>query len=67
MANAIKAKDIPEHAAKVAATRAKRQRNRDRAAARASKTFEQLTPPEKDLLLKEVAVKLGLIQDSEDS
>ena len=60
---ALKAKDDPQQIARVADATRKRSR-RDAVKA---KTFETLTPAEKDKLLKALAVRAGLIQDSDDS
>jgi len=59
---ALQAKDHPAHAAQLAEKRTLLQRKD----ALAGKTFEQLSPSEKDLLLKAVAVQLGWILDSQD-
>lgn len=61
---AVTAKQVrtPEQTAKVE----RRQRNKDRTDALSGKTFEQLTKNEKDTLLKVLALRAGLIQDSED-
>jgi len=56
---AIKAKDLrsPEHAARI-------ERKRERSALFVGKKFEDLDAAGKDALLKAVAIRLGLIQDS---
>jgi hypothetical protein len=69
MARAIKARDLKDSREQALPQDAQDKHARKRARIRAlrNKNFEQLNPPEKDLLLKAVAVKLGLIQDSEDA
>lgn len=69
MVAAIKAKDLKDalEGALPQETRDKRARKRTRARALRGKTFESLTPPQKDKLLKALAVKAGLIEDSEDA
>lgn len=64
MAEALKAKSLPRAAL---AFDARAQRRAARLAALRGKTFEALTPHERDLLLKHVAVHLGLILDSDDA
>ena len=61
---AIKSKDIPKHATRLA-ERAQRV-NRAKGRTFTSKTFSQLTPAEKDKALKELMVRNGLIQDDDD-
>jgi hypothetical protein len=61
--SAIKAQEDPKQVARVAAAA----RLKARKSATQSKTFETLTPAEKDKLLKALAVRAGLIQDSDDS
>jgi hypothetical protein len=61
MANAIKANDLRPAAEQAARAKRKSRRNAARA-----KTFETLTPPEKDQLLKTLAIRAGLITDSDD-
>ena len=66
MAEALKAKDValtPEQQARVDA----QGRARKREQALAGKTFEGLNKAEKDRLLKLVAVRLGLLIDSDDT
>ena len=60
---ALKAKDIEPASAK----KTRRLQQVTRTQRNRGKTFEDLTKGERDLLLKAVAVKLGLIQDSEDA
>lgn len=63
MATMEKLQDRREQVARVA----KRVRGEARRAGIRGKTFDQLTQREKDMLLKQVAVQLGLIEDSDDS
>lgn len=58
-------KQMDTTAAQKAAKRPARQRAKDRSTSFEGKTFEDLNGPEKDVLLKHIAVKLGLIQDSD--
>jgi hypothetical protein len=62
MADMHRASDDAAAEAKKAAHR----RKKDREATLKGKTFEDLSPPEKDKLLKAVAVRLSLIDDSVD-
>lgn len=62
MAQAQKLQARAEQQAKVAA----QANRRGRRGTLAGKTFEQLTQPQKDMLLKQVAIQLGLIEDSSD-
>ena len=62
MAQATKLQARPEHQSKIQA----RAPQRGRRASLKDKTFESLTAPEKDKLLKQLAVQFGLIADSED-
>ena len=64
---ALTTKDIPGWTEEKAAKKAARARAAERHGALSTKTFEELTGQEKDLLLKAVAVQLGLIADSDDS
>ena len=64
MANAIKAKDLPHHQARVAVAQNKGKRGKQGkqvAEPLESKTFDQLTGADKDNLLKAIALKLDLI------
>jgi hypothetical protein len=67
MAQALRTKDIPEWAAQKAAKKTKKDREDGRKTSLGGKSFEDLTNPEKDLLLKALAVKAGLIDDSDDA
>jgi len=62
MAEMEKLKERPEEVAKVA----DRVRKADRRSGLAGKTFESMTNPQKDKLLKALAVRAGLIDDSDD-
>jgi len=63
---AIRTKDIPEWAAKKAEAKTKKDRKDARDATFAGKTFEDLNNQEKDALLKAIAVRMQLIEDSDD-
>ena len=62
MAQAPKLQARPEHQAKVQ----ERALQRGRRSSLKGKTFEALSVPEKDKLLKQLAVQFGLIEDSAD-
>ena len=66
MATALKTKDIPGRQAAVDAKKAKKARQVARKGDLSGKTFEQLNNPQKDALLKQLAVQAGLIEDSDD-
>lgn len=59
---ALTGKDIPAHAAKLT----KAAREGARSAKLKGKTFEALNQKEKDALLKTLAIRAGLLEDSED-
>jgi len=63
--NVIDTKDIEEHDQEVRARR-RRHRRETKGSDLKDLSFEALTPAQRDRLLKAVAIKLGLIQDSED-
>jgi hypothetical protein len=65
MADAIRAKDQAGWNTELATKSQKKQRSKTRSDVLATKTFEDLTPPQKDMLLKALAVKAGLILDSD--
>lgn len=69
MPDAIRAKDLKqaEEADLPQDVRDKRTRSRARRRSLRGSTFEDLNVGGRNSLLKEVAIKLGLIQDSEDS
>lgn len=67
MAQAKRTKDIPGWAAEQAAKKAKKAREDGRKSGLSGKVFEDLTGNEKDTLLKALAVKAGLIEDSDDA
>ena len=66
MATALKTRDIPGRQATVDAKKAAKARQQARKTDFAGKTFEQLTGPQKDALLKQLAVQAKLIEDSDD-
>ena len=66
MAQAKKVADIPGRAQAVQAKQAAAARRAARVSDLAGNTFEDLTPPQKDKLLKQLAVAAGLIEDSDD-
>ncbi len=61
---AIKTSDIPEYETPRAAARTVKGRRAGRE--KKGSAFEGLSNAEKDLLLKELAVRAGLIDDSDD-
>ena len=66
MAQAKKVSDIPGRQEIVQGKKDAASRMAARAADLAGNTFEELTPPQRDKLLKQLAVAAGLIEDSED-
>lgn len=60
---ALKTKDDPDHVTRVA----KEQRKRARVKRHKSKKFEDLNATQKDELLKALAVRAGLVEDSDDT
>ena len=69
MAEALRAKAVAPQQHRDAEQRRDRKRRRLETLREslASKTFEDLTPQERNKLLKLVAVRLGLIKDSDDA
>jgi len=57
---------LPGRSEELAAMQVQQQRRDRRSQHRTGKSFEELTQKQKDHLLKEVAVALGLIDDSDD-
>jgi len=64
---AIRAAALPEEAEKRSSRIASETRKAARKSTLSGRTFEDLNPQEKDLLLKELAIRSGLIDDSDDS
>ena len=64
MANAKKTADISDWTARKAARVITETRRSARLSVISSKKFEDLTAAEKDILLKQLGVQLGLIRDS---
>jgi hypothetical protein len=62
MKPALTRADDPQQSARDA----KHSRRKVRTASVQGQTFEQLTPKQKDALLKELALRAGLIEDSAD-
>ncbi len=58
-------KELPDVVAKRAAGKTARDRRAARTTDVSDKTFEQLTNPEKDMLLKDLFIRMGLILDSD--
>lgn len=69
MAEALRAKSVaPAAHTEEQQKRGRKQQQRQRTrGALAAKSFEALSASEKDMLLKLVAVRLGLIKDSDDA
>jgi hypothetical protein len=63
---ALKTRDLPGRVAELDGKKQKRTRLTGRMTTLSGKVFESMTPPEKDLLLKALAVAAGLIDDSDD-
>jgi len=57
---AVKTSELPRHAA----LRASAQRSASRRRDCVNKTFEELSPEEREALLKEMLIRMGYIQDS---
>jgi hypothetical protein len=57
---------LPGRSEELAAMQVQQQRRAQRVQGRSGKSFESLTQKQKDHLLKEVAIVLGLIDDSDD-
>lgn len=63
MAQATKTKDLPAWTAELQS----RRDQRDKGMTFKDRTFESLSPAEKDKVLKAVAIRLGMVKDSADS
>lgn len=66
MATALKTKDIPGRQAAIDAKKAAKQRKETRVSSFSGSTFEQLTAPQKDALLKHLAVQAGVVEDNDE-